>query len=67
MEGRKSVVPGVMCAAAIYLISDLFLVSSKMELSISLIILLSTLIILLKTKIPPPLIVIVCLVLGFIL
>jgi chromate transporter len=67
IEGIKSVVPGFMCAAAIYLISDLFFVSSKMEFSISLIILLSTFIILLKTKIPPPLIVIACLVMGFIL
>jgi chromate transporter len=67
IEGIKSVVPGFMCAAAIYLISDLFFISSKMEFSISLMILLSTLIILLKTKIPPPLIVIACLVLGFLI
>lgn len=67
IEGIKSVVPGFMCAAAIYLISDLFFVSSKMEFSISLLILLTTFIILLKTKIPPPLIVMACLALGFIL
>jgi len=67
IEGIKSVVPGFMCAAAIYLINDLFFVSTKMEFSISFLILLSTFIILLKTKIPPPLIVIACLVLGFIL
>ena len=65
IEGIKSVVPGFMCAAAIYLINDLFFVSTKIELSISLLILLSTFIILLKTKIPPPIIVLCCLLLGF--
>ena len=65
IEGIKSVVPGFICAAAIYLINDLFLVSSKMELSISFLILLSTFLILLKTKIPPPIIVLCCLLLGF--
>jgi chromate transporter len=67
IEGIKSVVPGFMCAAAIYLIKDLFLFSSKMEFSISIIILLSTFFILLKTKIPPPFIVLACLIMGFIL
>jgi chromate transporter len=67
IEGIKSVVPAFMCAAAIYLIKDLFLFSSKMEFSISIIILLSTFFILLKTKIPPPFIVLACLIMGFIL
>ena len=66
IEGIKSVVPAFMCAAAIYLINDLVFVSTKMNFTISIIILLSTFIILLKTKIPPPLIVIVCLALGLI-
>ncbi len=65
IEGIKSVVPGFIFAAAIYLINDLFLVSSKMELSMSILILLSTFLILLKTKIPPPIIVLCCLLLGF--
>ena len=65
IEGIKSVVPGFICAAAIYLINDLFLVSSKMELSISISILFSTFLLLLKTKIPPPIIVLCCLLLGF--
>jgi chromate transporter len=67
IEGIKSVVPGFMCAAAIYLINDLFFVSTKIEFSISLLILLSTFIILLKTKIPPPIIVLCCLLLGFLI
>lgn len=67
IEGIKSVVPGFMCSAAIYLINGLFFVSTKMEFSISVTIILSTLLILLKTKIPPPFIVLTCLALGFII
>ena len=67
IEGIKSVVPGFMCAAAIYLINDFYFVSSNTQIGFSLVILMSTFIILLKTKIPPPLIVLACLVLGFIL
>ena len=66
IEGIKSVVPGFICAAAIYLINDLFLASTKMELSISILILFSTFLILIKTKLPPPIIVLLCLLLGFI-
>ncbi len=66
IEGIKSVVPGFICAAAIYLINDLFLASTKTELSISFLILFSTFLILLKTKIPPPILVLLCLLLGFI-
>jgi chromate transporter len=66
IEGIKSVVPGFMCAAAIYLIKELFLFSSITELNFSLVILLSTFFILLKTKVPPPFIVLTCLALGFI-
>jgi len=66
IEVIKSVVPGFMCSAAIYLINGLFFVSTKMEFSISVTIILSTLLILLKTKIPPPFIVLTCLALGFI-
>ena len=66
IEGIKSVVPGFMCAAAIYLIKDLFLFSSNTEFNFSIVILLSTFIILLKTKLPPPFIVLTCLALGFI-
>ena len=66
IEGIKSVVPGFICAAAIYLINDLFLASTKMELSISFLIFFSTFLILIKTKLPPPFLVLLCLLLGFI-
>lgn len=66
IEGIKSVVPGFICAAAIYLINDLFLASTKTELSISFLILFSTFLILLKTKIPTPILVLFCLLFGFI-
>ncbi len=66
IEGIKSVVPGFICAAAIYLINDLFSASTKMEFIFSFLIFFSTFLILIKTKLPPPILVILCLLLGFI-
>jgi len=65
MEGINAVIVGVIWAAALYLIHGLNLLAMNQDLMLNLLIILTTFLVLNYTKLPTPIIVLCCLVLGF--
>ena len=67
LEGINAVIVGVIAASALYLLRFVYLPESLLSSSINFTIIITTFFILFYTKIPPPLVVLFCLVLGWIL
>ncbi len=67
LEGINAVVVGLMWAASLYLLKDISIMSFTVQSFINIGVILFTFSVLQFTKIPPPLIVVSCLLLGFIL
>lgn len=65
LEGINAVVVGIMIAATLYIMKDISIVNAKMVSLINLVILISTFALLQFTRIPSPLIVLACLLLGY--
>jgi chromate transporter len=66
LEGINAVVVGIMIAATFYLMKDISLLSIRMGSLINAIVISGTFTLLQYTRIPPPFIVIACLILGYI-
>ncbi len=66
LEGINAVVVGVMCAAAVYLVKANFNQSLDISIILSAIVIIFTFLMLRYTKIPAPIIVLVCISLGWI-
>lgn len=66
LEGINAVVVGVIAASAIYLLRFIYFPESYFMSAINIIIILTTFSILFFTKLPPPLLVLICLFLGWI-
>jgi chromate transporter len=66
LEGINAVVVGIMIASTLYIMKDISITSFKTVSFINLGVMLSTFLLLSYTKIPPPFIVLGCLLLGFI-
>jgi chromate transporter len=65
LEGINAVVVGIMIAATLYIMKDISIVSAKMISVINLVIIICTFAVLQFTRIPSPLIVLACLLLGY--
>ncbi|MBL7700952.1 MAG: chromate transporter [Ferruginibacter sp.] len=66
LEGINAAVVGIMIAATLYLLKDVSIVSFNTVSYINIGVILGTLLVLLYSKTPPPFIVLVCLITGFI-
>lgn len=66
LEGINAVVVGIMWASSLYLLKDISLTALNTVSAINILVIVSTFILLSFTKIPPPFIVLGCLILGFI-
>ncbi len=66
LEGINAVVVGIMWAACLFLLKDMSLTQSNIAISISIGVIAGTILLLNFTKIPPPFIVVFCLLLGWI-
>jgi chromate transporter len=66
LEGIHAVVVGLMWAAALYLLKAMPIADLSADLFLSFLVIISTFLLLRYTKLPPPLIVIICLTVGFI-
>ena len=66
LEGINAAVVGIMIAATLYLLKDVSIISFNTISYINIGVIVGTLLVLLYTKIPPPLIVLVCLLTGLI-
>lgn len=67
LEGINAATVGLMAASAFYLARDISILELKTISYVSLIVIFSTTILLSNTKIPPPIIALVCLLLGWVL
>lgn len=67
LEGINAVVVGVMCAAALYIMKDITLLSVSVQSLLNVAVILGTLGLLSFTRLPSPLVVGVCLLLGWLL
>jgi chromate transporter len=65
LEGINAVVVGIMIAATLYIMKDISIVNAKVVSIINLVIIIAAFAILQFTKIPSPLIVLACLLLGY--
>jgi len=65
LEGINAVVVGIMIAATLYIMKDISMVNAKMISMINLVIIISTFAVLQFARIPSPLIVLACLLLGY--
>jgi chromate transporter len=66
LEGINAAVVGIMFAALFYLLKDVSIISFNAISFMNISVIVGTILLLQLTKIPPPLVVVVCLVLGFI-
>jgi chromate transporter len=66
LEGINAAVVGIMIAATMYLLKDVSIMSFSMISYINIAVILGTFLVLQYTKIPPPLIVLLCLLFGFV-
>jgi chromate transporter len=66
LEGINAATVGLMVASAFYLARDISLLEMKTISYVNLIVIFSTVILLSTTKIPPPIIALICLLLGWI-
>jgi chromate transporter len=67
LEGINAVVVGLMWAASLYLLKDISILSFSYNALLNILIIVATFCILQFTKVPPPLIVLGCLLIGFLL
>lgn len=66
LEGINAAVVGIMIAATLYLLKDISIISFNIFSFINIAVILSTFLVLNYSKIPPPFIVLTCLLIGFI-
>ena len=66
LEGINAAVVGIMIAATLYLLKDISIISLNIFSFINIVVILSTFLVLNYSKIPPPFIVLTCLLIGFI-
>jgi chromate transporter len=67
LEGINAAVVGIMIASTLYIMKDISLVDAKMESVINLLVIVATFLLLQFSRIPAPLIVLACLLLGYFL
>jgi chromate transporter len=67
LEGINAAVVGIMIASTLYIMRDISLVEAKMESVINLLVIVATFLLIRFTKVPSPVIVAVCLLLGYFL
>ena len=67
LEGINAAVVGIMIAATLYIMKDISLIDGKISGLVNIAIIISTFLLLQYTKIPAPIIVVACLILGYFL
>ncbi len=66
LEGINAVVVGIMWAASLYLLKDISIFSFNRDALLNMVVITGTFLVLRFTRVPPPLIVVACLAMGFI-
>jgi len=65
LEGINAAVVGIMIAATLYIMKDISLIDGKISSLVNIVVIISTFLLLQFTKIPAPIIVVACLLLGY--
>jgi len=67
LEGINAAVVGIMIAATLYIMKDISLIDGKISSVVNITVIIATFLLLQFTKIPAPIIVVACLLLGYFL